>query len=185
MILIAGVVPGIIAGLLLSLFAVLVDISRPRDAVLRRLISDGKFHDCLEDDEAENVPGVIVYRLYAPLLFANAHYVVERIRKLVGEAGVELEWLIIDAQAITDMDVTAAQRFAELHREMLEQGVQIKIADAPRPFREELAKVGLSEALGSQQFFVSVKKAIEAFEQRKKDQASGTVNCETPVPVSD
>ena len=184
-ILIAGVVPGIIAGLLLSLFAVLVDISRPRDAVLRRLISDGKFHDCLEDDEAENVPGVIVYRLYAPLLFANAHYVVERIRKLVGEAGVELEWLIIDAQAITDMDVTAAQRFAELHREMLEQGVQIKIADAPRPFREELDKVGLSEALGSQQFFVSVKKAIEAFEQRKKDQASGTVNCETPVPVSD
>ena len=184
-ILIAGVVPGIIAGLLLSLFAVLVDISRPRDAVLRRLISDGKFHDCLEDDEAENVPGVIVYRLYAPLLFANAHSVVERIRNLVGEAGVELEWLIIDAQAITDMDVTAAQRFAELHREMLEQGVQIKIADAPRPFREELAKVGLSEALGSQQFFVSVKKAIEAFEQRKKDQASGTVNCETPVPVSD
>ena len=183
-ILIAGVVPGIIAGLLLSLFAVLVDISRPRDAVLRRLISDGKFHDCLEDDEAENVPGVIVYRLYAPLLFANAHYVVERIRKLVGEAGIELEWLIIDAQAITDMDVTAAQRFAELHREMLEQGVQIKIADAPRPFREELAKVGLSEALGSQQFFVSVKKAIEAFEQRNKDQTSVAVSCESPVPAS-
>jgi hypothetical protein len=44
--------------------------------------------------------------------------------------------------------------------------VEIKIADAPRPFREELAKVGLSEALGSQQFFVSVKKAVEAFEQQ-------------------
>ena len=167
-ILIAGVVPGIIAGLLLSLFAVLVDISRPRDAVLRRLVSDGKFHDCLEDDEAEDVPGVIVYRLYAPLLFANARYVMERIRKLVEDAGAELEWLILDAQAITDMDVTAAQRFAELHHEMLERGVQIKIADAPRPFREELAKVGLSEVLGSQQFFVSVKKAIEAFEQRAK-----------------
>ena len=49
-ILLAGVVPGIIAGLLLSLFAVLVDISRPRDAIMRRLNSDGKFHDCLEDD---------------------------------------------------------------------------------------------------------------------------------------
>jgi len=165
-ILIAGVVTGIIAGLLLSLIAVLVEISRPRDAVLKRLIKDGKFHDCLEEDEAEDVPGVIVYRLYAPLIFANARYVVKRIRELVEQTS-NVKWLIIDAQAITDMDVTAAQRFAELHREMLGQGVEIKIADAPRPFREELAKVGLSEALGSQQFFVSVKKAVEAFEQQQ------------------
>jgi SulP family sulfate permease len=163
-ILIAGVITGIIAGLLVSLIAVLVEISRPRDAVLRRLISDGKFHDCLEADEAEDVRGVIVYRLYAPLIFANARYVMERIQQLVDAAGPELEWLIIDAQAITDMDVTAAQRFAELHRELREQGVEVKIADAPRPFREELAKVGLSDALGSPQFYVSVKKAVEAFE---------------------
>ena len=163
-ILIAGVITGIIAGLLVSLIAVLVEISRPRDAVLRRRISDGKFHDCLEADEAQDVPGVIVYRLYAPLIFANARYVMERIQQLVDAAGPELEWLIIDAQAIPDMDVTAAQRFAELHRELRAQGVEVKIADAPRPFREELAKVGLSDALGSQQFFVSVKKAVEAFE---------------------
>lgn len=167
-ILIAGVVTGIIAGLLVSLIAVLLEISRPRDAVLRRLVSDGKFHDCLEEDEAQDVPGVMVYRLYAPLIFANARYVVERIRQLVDAADAKLEWLIIDAQAITDMDVTAAQRFAELHRELSEQGVQIKIADAPRPFREELAKVGLSDTMGRQQFYVSVKKAVEAFEQRDR-----------------
>lgn len=167
-ILIAGVVTGIIAGLLISLIAVLLEISRPRDAILKRLAGDGKFHDCLDDDDAQGVRGVIVYRLYAPLIFANARYVVERIRALVEAAGPELEWLIIDAQAITDMDVTAAQRFAELNRELKERGVEIKIADAPRPFREELAKVGLSSTLGSQQFFVSVKKAVEAFEQRQR-----------------
>lgn len=163
-ILLTGVVTGVIAGLLMSLIAVLVEISRPRDAVLRRQINDGKFHDCLDDDKAEDVSGIIVYRLYAPLIFANARYVFERIQMLVDAAGPELEWLIIDAQAITDMDVTAAQRFAELHKNLSEQGVQIIIADAPRPFREELAKVGLSDALGSQKFFVSVKKAVEAFE---------------------
>jgi SulP family sulfate permease len=167
-ILIAGVVPGIIAGLLMSLTAVLVEISRPRDAVLRRLASDGKFHDCLDDEEATAVPGVIVYRLYAPLIFANARFVVGRIRQLVDSAGPELQWLIIDAQAITDMDVTAAQRFAELHTELSERGVEVKIADAPRPFREELGKVGLSDALGSQQFFISVKKAVEAFEAHQR-----------------
>jgi SulP family sulfate permease len=164
-ILIAGVVPGIILGLLLSLISVLVEISRPGDAILRRLVSDGKFHDCREDDEAESVPGLLVYRLYAPLNFANARHVMTRIRTLVDEADPPVRWLIIDAQAIHDMDVTAAQRFAELHRELAEEGVDVKIADAPRPFREELAKVGLSEEIGRRDFFVSVRKAVDAFEQ--------------------
>jgi SulP family sulfate permease len=164
-ILVAGVVPGIILGLLLSLISVLVEISRPGDAILRRLVSDGKFHDCRDEDEAESVPGLLVYRLYAPLNFANARHVMTRIRTLVDEADPPVRWLIIDAQAIHDMDVTAAQRFAELHRELAEDGVDVKIADAPRPFLEELARVGLSEEIGRRDFFVSVKKAVDAFEQ--------------------
>ncbi|MBP9805213.1 MAG: SulP family inorganic anion transporter [Candidatus Accumulibacter sp.] len=165
-ILIAGVVPGIILGLLLSLISVLVEVSRPDDAVLRRLVSDGKFHHCRADDEAESVPGLLVYRLYAPLIFANARHVVTRIRTLVNEADPPVKWLVIDAQAIHDMDVTAAQRFAELHRELADHGVDVKIADAPRPFLDELARVGLSEEIGRGDFYVSVKRAAEAFEQK-------------------
>ena len=165
-ILIAGVVPGIILGLLLSLISVLVEISRPDDAVLRRLKSDGKFHHCAEVDDAESVPGLLVYRLYAPLIFANARHVMTRIRTLVATADPPVKWLVIDAQAIHDMDVTAAQRFAELHQELAEDGVDVKIADAPRPFLDELARVGLSEEIGRQDFFVSVKKAAEAFERK-------------------
>jgi SulP family sulfate permease len=165
-ILLAGVVTGIIVGLLFSLAATLIQISRPGDAVLRRRVSDGKFHDCLESEDAQSVSGVLVYRLYAPLIFANARYVVSRIRELVSASDDKLQWLILDAQAISHMDVTAAQRFSELHSELNDLGVEIKIADAPRPFREQLAAVGLSEELGNAQFFVSVKKAVEAFESR-------------------
>ncbi|HRD88945.1 MAG TPA: SulP family inorganic anion transporter [Accumulibacter sp.] len=166
-ILVAGVVPGIILGLLLSLISVLVEISRPDDAVLRRRRIDGKFHDCRDDEEGvETVPGLLVYRLYAPLMFANARHVMNRIRTLVDAADSPVRWLVIDAQAIHDMDVTAAQRFAELHRELADEGVDVKIADAPRPFLEELAKVGLSEEIGRMDFFVSVKKAVEAFERQ-------------------
>ena len=164
-ILIAGVVPGVIFGLLLSLTSVLVEVSRPDDAVLRRLASDGKFHDCLVDDDAESVPGLLVYRLYAPLIFANARHVMARIRTLVDEADPPVKWLVIDAQAIHDMDVTAAQRFAELHQELADKGIDVKIADAPRPFKEELAKVGLAEEIGRHDFFVSVKKTTEAYDQ--------------------
>jgi SulP family sulfate permease len=127
-ILLAGVVPGIILGLLLSLISVLVEISRPDDAVLRVRVSDGRFHDCRDDEETVSIPGLLVYRLYAPLVFANARHVVTRIRTLVEEAEAPVKWLVIDAQAIHDMDVTAAQRFAELHQELADEGVDVKIS---------------------------------------------------------
>lgn len=169
-ILVAGVVPGIILGMLLSLIGVLVEISRPRDAVLSRLTRDGKFHDLDRNEpDAETIPGLMVYRLYAPLIFANARYVIGRLRELVEAADPPLKWIVIDAQAITDMDITAAQRFAELHRELAEAGIEIKVADTPRPFREELARVGLTDQIGQQQFYVSVKKAVEAYEARYQE----------------
>ena len=183
-ILIAGVVPGIILGLLLSLTMVLVDISRPHDAVLRIRHSDAKFHDCREDEEeTDTIPGLLVYRLYAPLIFANVRYVITRIRTLVAEASPPVKWLVIDAQAIFDMDVTAAQRFAELDRELAENGIELKIADAPRPFLEELARVGLSEEMGRRDFFVSVKKAAEAFRQQSLESTteSGTIGPSDPA----
>jgi MFS superfamily sulfate permease-like transporter len=86
-----------------------------------------------------------------------------RIRTLVDEADPPVKWLVIDAQAIHDMDVTAAQRFAELHRELAEDGVDVKIADAPRPFLEELARVGLSEEIGGR---------ISSFRSRKRSRLS-------------
>lgn len=165
-ILVAGVVPGILLGMLLSLIGVLVEISRPRDAVLSRLGSDGKFHD-LDHTEptAHTVAGLLVYRLYAPLIFANARFVMNRLRTLADAADPPLRWVVIDAQAITDLDLTAAQRLANLCQELADEGIEVKIADAPRPFREELAKVGLVDQLGQQQFYVSVKTAVDAFER--------------------
>jgi len=88
---------------------------------------------------------------------------------------------VSDAQAIHGMDVTAAQRFAELHQELADAGVDVKIADAPRPFLEELARVGLSEEIGKQDFFVSVKKASEAFE--KKYSTGAQQSPPEPIPT--
>ncbi|MBF0192118.1 MAG: SulP family inorganic anion transporter [Magnetococcales bacterium] len=169
-ILVAGVVPGIILGLLISLIGIIVEISRPGDAVLQRLGPGRKYHDFGTEPpaEADSIPGLLVYRLYAPLVFANARHVTNRLRKLVDTHETPVQWLIIDAQAITDMDITAGQRFAELVKEMQAKGIEIKIADAPHPLRNQLHKVGISETMGTHQFYVSVKKAVEEFEALKQ-----------------
>ncbi|MEO5363909.1 MAG: SulP family inorganic anion transporter [Magnetococcus sp. DMHC-8] len=167
-ILVAGVVPGIIMGLLIALIGIIVEMSRPGDAVLQRLGPGKKFHDfgkkIITDLEAETVPGLLVYRLYSPLIFANARHVINRLRSLVATAEPPVKWIVIDAQAITDMDITAGQRFAEWYREMRSADIEIKIADAPRPFLIQLEKVGISEKIGSSQFYGSVRKAVEDYE---------------------
>ncbi|MEO5340596.1 MAG: SulP family inorganic anion transporter [Magnetococcus sp. MYC-9] len=167
-ILVAGVVPGIIMGLLIALIGIIVEISRPGDAVLQRQGPGKKFHDVgkrmIPGIETETIPGLLVYRLYSPLIFANARHVMNRLSTLVATAESPVQWIIIDAQAITDMDITAGQRFAEWYREMRAAGIEIKIADAPRPFLVQLGKVGISEDIGSGQFYNSVKKAVEEYE---------------------
>ncbi len=164
-ILIAGVVPGIILGLLISLVGLIVEVSRPGDAVLKRLSPGRKFQDLGSSvGKGETIPGLIVYRLYAPLIFANARHVMSRLRFLVESAEHPVKWLIIDAQSITDMDVTAAQQFAELLREFQSAAMEIKLADATLPFRKQLEKVGLDQLLEERHLYPTVKKAVEAYE---------------------
>lgn len=121
-------VPGIILGMLLSLIGVLVEISRPQDAVLRRVAGDGKFHDMgQQSTEGETVPGLLVYRLYAPLIFANAADVGGRPRELADTADPPLKWLIIDAQAITEIDLTAAECLAALIDELAQRALSSRL----------------------------------------------------------
>ena len=55
----------------------------------------------------------------------------------------------------------AAERLAALIEELAQAGIVIKVADAPRPFRKEMNRVGLTDQPGPQQFDVSVKTAGE------------------------
>ncbi len=71
-----------------------------------------------------------------------------------------------DICTVYDVDPATALRDAEEVAEALARQGILQIADAPRPFLEELAKVGLSEEMGRGDFFVSVKKAVEAFERQ-------------------
>jgi len=172
-VLVAGVVPGILFGVALSLLGLIGRISHPPDAVLTEVPQRG-FHDLGEIDRTRTVPGMVVYRFYAPLLFSNAGYFVERVRRLVAAPAREpLRWFLLDAQAVTDMDVTALEAIHGLHRELQRQGVALKIAHANRPLRELLQKTGLAGAIGAESFFPSVHECVEAFE-RSGGAASGS-----------
>lgn len=162
-----GVVPGILLGVALSLLGLINRISHPADAVLCEVPGHG-FHDLGKPGNGQTLPGLIVYRFYSPLLFPNASFFIERARQLIAAAPEPVRWLLIDAQAMTDIDVTAAEALHGLHRELLQRGIQLKVAHANLPLRSILERTGLASEISEDSFYASVHECAEAFRAQQR-----------------
>ena len=157
----AGVVPGILIGVILSLLGLINRVSHPPDAVLSEVPGRG-FHD-LGNGTKETLPGLIAYRFYAPLLFSNSGHFMQRVRQLVA-ASPSVRWFLLDAQAITDIDVTAAETLHSLNEELRAKGIRLKVAHANPPLRAILLKTGLADELEQGSFYPSVHECVNAFQ---------------------
>jgi len=162
-VLVIGVVPGIVVGVMLSLMVLLGRLARPVDAVLQRVPGTESFHDLGDAGATETVPGLIAYRFYAPLVFANADHFMERVRRLVATCRRPVRWVLVDVQAVADVDVTAAEMLVRLGAELEAEGIAFKFARANRPLREQLVRLGLGGHLEETTVFPSVHAAIAAF----------------------
>ena len=166
-----GVVAGILVGVALSLLALIDRISNPPDAVLRIIPGEG-FHDLGTSDTGETIPGFIAYRFYAPLLFSNASHFVERVRQLVAASPTPVRWFLVDAQAITDIDITAAEALRALNKELQQQGIALKFAHANRPLRLVLERIGFTSEIGQESIFHAVHEAAAAFQAAESSKPS-------------
>ncbi len=157
-----GVVPGILAGVALSLLGLLKSISHPHDAILSHVAGHG-FHDMGKTEGAQTIPGLIAYRFYAPLLFCNAGHFVARVREIISASKKSPKWFLLDAQAITDIDVTAAEALHGLNQELRQKGIELKIAHANPPLRAILQRIGFADELTPDSFFDSVHHCVDTF----------------------
>jgi MFS superfamily sulfate permease-like transporter len=121
------------------------------------------FHDLGAGSGTQTAPGLIAYRFYAPLLFPNANHFVERVRKLVADSPMPPRWFLLDAQAITDIDVTSIELLHSLNQELRQKGIALKIAHANPPLRALLMRTGLAAEIGSDSFFSSVHECADSF----------------------
>lgn len=167
-VLLLGVLPGVLLGVALSLARVLIEVARPRDALLRRLPTDRRYHDLADDEGGSTTPGVLVYRLYAPLIFANARHVADRLRALLADAKPPVECVVLDLQAVTQIDVTSLAMLRELHDELEARGIDLRFARANRPLREQLIRWLSDHQAGRERYFPSASAAVDDFVATRK-----------------
>ncbi len=117
-VLVLGVLPGVMLAIALSLAWLLMVASRPQDAVLGRVPGLRGFHSVADYPQASTVPGLLLYRFEANLVFFNIDYFGERLRAAIRRSRTPVEWVVVDASPINWIDATALQRLDELRSEL-------------------------------------------------------------------
>jgi high affinity sulfate transporter 1 len=158
-----GVLPGILIAVGLSLLRLLMLTSKPHDAVLG--VAEGRegFVNMAEVSEAKSIPGVVVYRFDAPLLFFNADHFTSRVRQVISEAAEKPSMFVLDAESISLLDTTGADALEALRVELQREGVLLSIARPKGWCRIMLERTGVADKIGRERMFVSVRAATEAF----------------------
>src|SRR6185503_14561549 len=87
---------------------------RPYSAVLGRAEGLEGYHDIQRYPEARLVPGLVLFRWDAPLFFANAELFHDRVLDAVATAPTPVSWVVVAAEPVTSVDVTAADMVADL-----------------------------------------------------------------------
>jgi len=163
-----GVLWGILVAVMASLIMVLYRISRPHDALLDEIDASGGtvYRGVTDKAVALSEPGLIVYRFDAPLVFANTSFFTERLEALIAHASPGLKCVILDAEAISDFDSTAAEALETLDADLERVGGDLWIARANGSLRHLLTATGLTKRLGEEHIYPSVRAAVLAYRTR-------------------
>ena len=157
-----GVLPGIGVAVGLSVLNVFRKLWWPHQAVLGRSGGISGYHDISVYPDAQRLPGLLLFRFDAPLIFANARTFRDRIRSFLDE-DPGLKWIVITAEPITDVDTTAADTLEELDEELNARGVSLVFAEMKSPVQEKIDRYQLKRTIDPSHFFPTIEDAVAAY----------------------
>jgi high affinity sulfate transporter 1 len=158
-----GAIPGIGIAVVIAVIEFLWDGWRPHSAVLGRVDHIKGYHDISRYPDARLIPGLVLFRWDAPLFFANAELFRERVLETVASAPTTARWVVVAAEPVTSIDVTAADALSELDDSLHAAGVELCFAEMKDPVKDKLKQFGLFTRLGEHTFFATLGQAVNAY----------------------
>ena len=159
-----GVLQGVAVSVGATLLYAMYVSANPRDALLGRLPGEtvlGKLH---LNPDARPVPGIVVWLFESSVWFFNADAFRRRAREIMDRAG-DVQWFVLDAEAMTQADADAVEALYGLKRELDARGIALAIAGGHGQFRLALERSGLADKVGRERIFGSAEQAVEAIER--------------------
>jgi high affinity sulfate transporter 1 len=158
-----GAIPGIALAIVIAVIEFLWDGWRPHSAVLGIVERVNGYHDITRYPNARLIPGLVLFRWDAPLFFANAELFHKRALEVVADSPAPVRWLVVAAEPLTSVDVTAADALSELDDTLHAAGVELCFAEMKEPVKDKLKRFGLFARLGDHAFFATIDEAVNAY----------------------
>ena len=161
-----GVEEGILLAMVMSLLRIVHHSYHPRTGVMVSE-SDGTWKLTPPVPGAVTEPGLVLYRFGAALFYANASRFSDEVLTLVGPLPTSVRWLIVDAEAITNVDYSAARVVQELKKDLANMGVVFGFARIPWSTRPDFDRHHLTETIGPSLLFNRLHGALDAYEKEQ------------------
>jgi MFS superfamily sulfate permease-like transporter len=162
-VLVFGVLPGVLVAVGMSVLDLLRRVSRPHDGILGYAPGLAGMHDIEDYPGSTVVPGLVVYRYDAPLCFANAEDFRRRVLSALDQAPTPPFWLLLNVEAMPEVDLTAADILLELCDELDRRQVTLAMARVKHDLQESLRPTGLLERVGAERIFATLPTAVDAY----------------------
>ncbi len=147
-VLLFGILAGVLIGTALSLVEILYRFTFPHMAVIGRIPGTNIFGDIERHPDNQEVPGAFIFRIDAPLIFANAESFKENFSKALAREQRPVHLAIIDLQSSPITDVTAVDMIRDLIAELDKKGITLRLVNASGQVRDVLRAAGIEEKVG-------------------------------------
>ena len=158
-----GILPGIGIAIALSVTELLVRLSRPHEGVLGFVPGMPGMHDIDDYPQAQQVPGLVVYRYDSPLFFANSNDFFSQCLEASDQPGCR--WFLLNVEANVEVDSTGLDALAELHDELDDRGIVLALARVKNDLMVPMRRYGLVDLIGERNMYVTLPTAVDAYRQ--------------------
>ena len=157
------ILAGLIIAVAVSLLVLIYRASRPGIPVLGKDPDENVYRSIARHPESETYTGLIIFRLDAELFFANATYFRDRVREQRATADPPARAILVDAEAIHDLDITAAEMLKELASELADDGIELLFARVHQTVREMMQRSGVEDAVGPDHIYPTIQDGVDDF----------------------
>ena len=158
---------GVGVAVILSILDLLVRVARPYDAVLGQVTGLEGWHDVADWEQSKTVPGLLIYRYDAPIFFANAEDFKQRALEAIDDRGEKVEWFILNAESISEVDITAHDMLQEFNVELESRGIRFGMAKVKQDLYGQLRRSGLLAEIGEDSIFPTISVAVQKFSKER------------------
>ncbi|EIM96408.1 sulfate transporter [Paraburkholderia hospita] len=160
-VLLLGILKGVMVAVLVSMLLLIRRAAHPHVAFLGRIAGTRIYSDIERHPDNEPVPGVLVCRVEASLLYFNVEHVRAAVWQKIRSTAGPVRLVIWDLSTSPVVDLAGARMLATLHEALQAEGIGLQLVAAHAEVRDILRAEGLEDRVGHLGRRVSVADAID------------------------